>query len=430
MREYSEAQKKNYDVDDTDIMEQDSFFDDEESLSAHHSDLGLDEDDPDDDDELGLFGKEQDYKGGKRKKASAEDDYLAGALPVHKRLPQDPHPTREKLQRIYDDYHSGDKDRCDKAKMDILGIMSPYILNRVSTKYRSYMTRYMDDLMEQGYEGVLKGMISFDPRKGMPTTWFVRYIDHEIQDFISRQIHHSTAYYAQNARVINKCIEDREKKGLDFTVRDLMIETNIPHKTIEKVLQVRNFKNAPIDGEAGTDLASTDETPEDAAIRSEAEETVRGLLSKKGLLTKEERVCVMLRYCISDDDEVVMQKYLELQRSDVSDWTEDDDEDDEDSSSAPILSRSSGKTKSFADVEFLAKKLYDMDIPKYVANRYVTSALTKLKAELGHQKRAKVCHRIRVEIQSHLTGDMISKVAMKKDQEAVAEFFDTEIFTI
>ena len=433
MQDYKKLQSMNYEMDDTDIMEQDSFF---EGTDIHDAFGGDGTEEQNDDEMLCAASDEEDnmdeIPDSKRRgrkpakadvgkvdtgKADAGDDYLSGALPVHKRLPQDPHPSKEKLKRIYDDFHSEDPERVDNAKKDMLGIMSPYILGRINMKYQSYMVHHMEDLMEQGYIGVLKGLPSFDPEKGMPTTWFVRYIDHEIQDYISRQIHNSSAYYAQHTKVINKCIEERKKKGMGYTVRDIMIETNLPHKTIEKVLQTQNAKSVPIDGEASVELVSAYEAPEDAAIRIEAEETVRNLLCKKGLLTREERICIMLRFGINDTDDTVMQKYLEMLRQDNSE-------------EVAALNRANGKTRSFADIEFLAKRLYDMDIPRYLASRLIASATTKLKAEIGHQKRAKICHRIRTDMQSHLTGEMLSKVAMKKDQEAVAEFMATDIYTI
>lgn len=432
------------DFDDADIMERGAIddFDPRKSeaeeydevdpvLAARMPELGEDADEVEDEEAIEKAAKA-------KTKSKGNEDYLTGSLSVHRRLPQDAHPTQEKLEKIYEDYHSGDTDRQEAAKVDMLGIMSPYILSRITTKYGSYMNNHLEDLQEQGYLGVMKGLPTFDPKKGRPTTWFVRYIDHEIQLYISKQIHNSSTYYATHSKQVYACIEERVKNGLTYTTEDIMIETGLSKKTIEKIINIKETTVVPMEGEVGGTLKSSYETPEEAIVREEAEELVHNLLQNTSGLTYEERVCVMLRYNIMDPDEDKMDKYLEYVRLHEADseYTDgdgfDDDYFEEKSSSrkVPSLSMNTSKMHSFAEVEHLAKAVYGLDITQYMASRLVPSAIAKLRNEFGRQRRAKACHRIRTELQSNLTGDMISKVTMKKDQEAVAEFFDTGILRI
>ena len=437
MRKYDEKfDARNDDFDDADIMEKDSiddYGDEPEDFCDEES--GEDEEDEDEDPVLAARMPEpgedaedvddlEHVKKAVKRRNSSEDDYLSGALPVHKRLPQDPKPTQAKLKQIYKDYHSGDPYLKDQATTKMLGIMSPYILGRITKKYGSYMANHLEDLQEQGYMGVLKGLPSFDPDKGRPTTWFIRYIDHEIQVYISEQIHNSSTYYAGHSKQVYKCIEERVRNGLPYTTEDIMIETGLPKKTIENILSVRNAAIAPMEGEASNTLKSNYETPEDAAIRTEAQELVHDLLNNTASLTYEEKVCLMLRYNIQDPDPEKMKKYIDYMS------THNAESDDEDLDDSTVISMNAGKMHSFTEVEKLAKAVYGLDISKYFASRLVPVALAKLKDEHGRLRRAKACHRIRTECQSNLTGEMISKVTMKKDQEAVAEFFDTGILKI
>lgn len=449
MRKTNRNYAINDDFDDVDIMEdgaideydsqeserEDDEYDEEEEedpvLAARMPEPGEDADEIEDEEEIEKATK-------RRSRSKGNDDYLSGSLSVHRKLPQDARPTQEKLEKIYEDYHSGDQEKKDAATTAMLGIMSPYILSRVTTKYGSYMNNHLEDLQEQGYLGVMKGLPTFDPKKGRPTTWFVRYIDHEIQQYISKQIHNSSTYYANHSKQVYACIEDHVKNNLPYTTEDIMIETGLPKKTIEKIINIRETTVVPMEGEVGGTLKSTYETPEEAMIREEAEELVHNLLQNTSGLTYEERVCVMLRYNIMDPDVDKMDKYLEYVRThetELDDFDDDDfdDEEYEERSSSrknPSLSMNTSKMHSFAEVEYLAKAVYGLEITQYMVSRLVPSAIAKLRNEFGRQRRAKACHRIRTELQSNLTGDMISKVTMKKDQEAVAEFFDTGILRI
>lgn len=446
MRKYNANYNTNTDFDDADIMESGTM--DEFDLSEDEREEDYEEEDEEEDPVLAArmpepgedaddFEDVEKIVKSAKKRRGADEDYLSGSMSVHRRLPQDAHPTQEKLKKIYNDYHSGDAEKKDAATTAMLGIMTPYILSRITKKYGSYMNNHLEDLQEQGYMGVMKGLPSFDPEKGRPTTWFVRYIDHEIQLYISKQIHHSSTYYANHSKQVYACIEEHVKNGIPYTMEDLMIETGLPKKTIEKIINIKETVIVPMEGEVGGTLKSNYETPEEAMIREEAEELVHNLLRNTSGLTYEERVCVMLRYNIQDPDEDKMDKYLEYVRTHetigedlVDDDFDDDEFDGKSSSKRSVLSMNTSKMHSFAEVEQLAKAVYGLDITQYAASRLVPSAISKLRNEFGRQRRAKACHRIRTELQSNLTGDMISKVTMKKDQEAVAEFFDTGILKI
>lgn len=454
MRKYDAKYNTETDFDDADIMEEGAMdeFDSEEDeteieseedeeeyeeedpvLAAKMPEIGEDADDVEDIEQVEKIVKRR----GRKRGSSNDDDYLSGPLAVHRKLPQDAHPTQEKLKKIYNDYHSGDPDKKDAATTAMLGIMTPYILSRITKKYRSYMNNHLEDLQAQGYVGVLKGLPAFDPEKGRPTTWFVRYIDHEIQLYISKQIHNSSTYYANHSKQVYACIEERTQSGIGYTVEDIMIETGLPKKTIEKIINIKETTVVPMEGEVSGTLKSDYETPEEAIIREEAEELIHNLLRNTSGLTYEERVCVMLRYNIQDPDTDAMDRYLEYVKThDIAasvsdnDDSDDDDFEERENSRKACISMNTSKMHSFAEVELLAKAIYGLDITQYMASRLVPSAIKKLQNEFGRQRRAKACHRIRTELQSNLTGDMISKVTMKKDQEAVAEFFDTGILKI
>ena len=99
---------------------------------------------------------------GSKKHSPNDGDLQAdNAFTVLNSLKLNPHPTYEEL----------------------LGIMDSYLIHLISSKYSTYIERHMEELMSQGHIGILLGMKSYDPRLGKPTTWFSRFINHEIQAF-------------------------------------------------------------------------------------------------------------------------------------------------------------------------------------------------------------------------------------------------------
>ena len=180
--------------------------------------------------------------------ASGDDDYLPQhGLAVHNRLQHDPKPTQERLRDIMKRYHSDDEETRKQAMTDMIGILDPYILNLLNTTYSTYVKNgHIEDMMSHGYEGVLNGMKGYDPDRGMPTTWFSRYINHEIQKYINTQINHSTPHYTAAMKKVTECIDRKKKNNIPYTIGDIYRETGVPLKTIKACMQIKEHQQVSI----------------------------------------------------------------------------------------------------------------------------------------------------------------------------------------
>lgn len=172
-----------------------------------------------------------------------EDNYINSdiSFAVHRQLKINPKPTKDELSLIMENYHRGDESLRKKAQEEMLGVLDSYLIYIISTQYAAYMKDYMEELMAHGYMGILLGMKTYDPSKGKPTTWFTRYIKHEIQVYINTQITHTTQYYHAITKKILSCINRKKKYNISYTVEDISGETGISPRTIEKCL--RNKQN-------------------------------------------------------------------------------------------------------------------------------------------------------------------------------------------
>ncbi len=165
--------------------------------------------------------------------------YLTGdPFAVHNKLQYDPHPTKERLLDIMERYHSNDCNLKDKAQTDMLGILSPYILGIINTKYETYKEDHLEDMLAHAYEGVLMGMKTYDPEKGTPTTWFKKFILGGIFDYIYSQVHHTTSHYSSAQKKVYAYIDSKSEAGIPFSLKDIYIGTGVPIRTIENCIKI------------------------------------------------------------------------------------------------------------------------------------------------------------------------------------------------
>ena len=220
---------------------------------------------------------------------------------------QKKNPSMEYLLQIKEDYDSGVSRKREEAMLRMAGVLDGYIHELLNTNYKTYMPKYKDDLEMAAFEGIIKGLKSYNPEKGKPTTWFDRYIRHEITNFINCE-HNTTPYYEQQARIINKEIEKWESQGITPSVTDISIATGISGKTIIKVQQIKTANNSlPFESgsEETTSLRANIPTPEEAIIDKEQSEFLEDLIYGKkrkdgtregSVLTEEQRMCILYAF--------------------------------------------------------------------------------------------------------------------------------------
>lgn len=350
-----------YDTDDNDVMEEnDEFYEDDENL------------DNTDDDAEGPESSDKTEKGG--------DVYgLNSALYVHNRVNSNLRATTKDLEKIMADFHSGDLEKRQQAIADMIGMLSSYVLKIIHDSYESYMRKHLSDMLEQAYVGIIRGMENYNPSMGRPTTWFKPFIHHEIQQYLNEQVNNSTPYYNAASKKVFAYIDKLVADGKTPSVKDIVIVTGIPAKTVEKCLRIKQRRQVPIDGtKDGMSLQSKFEQPEDTVIRKEREELVRDLLSKD-LLSPKERFCLVHNFGLD------------------------------------------GRRMNKTEICELAKE-QGIELEGYEVPKLINHALDKLRDEMGRRNRERCCMRIRADIEINLAGKLVPADSRTSDNEAVMQY--------
>lgn len=323
------------------------------------------------------------------KRQTLSEDGYKKELWVHYHLPLDANPSKAKLEKIYEMIHSDDADRVERGKTLMLGCMSSYILATIKKSYSTYMPLHLSEMMQQGYEAVTKGMDGFDPGRGTLTTYYSTRIVHGIQEYIN-ELHGSTPHYTSALKKIREFVKRRTEKGLDFTIQDVCIETGLSMTTVLQCVRIKDTRKVSLDTtEIIGYLQSACKTPEEIAIENEEKAYVLRLLNESNL-TPKERICVCMRHGIGMED---------------------------------------GEGRSYAEIADEAAEFGFYMIPSEV-QRIIAEAIKKMQQEHGRLKRATLCRRIRTDIDNRISGDMISKMSMMSDQEAVSEYFKSGVYNV
>lgn len=352
-----------YDTDDNDVMEEnDEFYEGGGN--------------PDDMDDL-----EDPETVDKTEKES--DDYgLNSALYVHNRVNSKPRATTKDLEKIMTDFRSGDLEKRQQAIADMIGVLSSYVLKIIHDSYESYMRKHLSDMLEQAYVGIIRGMENYNPSMGRPTTWFKPFIHHEIQQYLNEQVNGSTPYYNAASKKVFAYIDKLMADGKTPSVKDIVIVTGIPAKTVEKCLRIKRRRQVPIDGtKDGMSLQSKYEQPEDTVIRKEREELVRDLLSKD-LLSPKERFCLVHNFGLD------------------------------------------GRRMNKTEICALARE-QGIELEGYEVPKLINHALDKLRDEMGRRNRERCCMRIRADIEINLAGKLVPVDSRTSDNEAVMQYLKT-----
>lgn len=357
-----------FDKDDMDIMEQNSFdMSDEDPENGQYS---LDEDSEDGQNSDGDICEDSE-------RTDSDPKTTDNTFFVHQRLhpgTNDAYPSEEKIKSIMAAYHSGDDTQRNAAQVEMIKVLSSYLIHLINTRYVNYAPNYMEDLLQEGYQGILIGMRSYDPEKGRPTTWFSRYINHEIQAYINTQINHTTSHYNAAMRIISEFIKKKENDRIPYTIRDIYLETGVPVKTIEKCLRIKQISHISYEV-CCQKFPSEFGNPEDYIMTLSDKEAMRDYICKPGILSREESNCIILRYGLDGQG-----------------------------------------CRSLIDIENITS------IPKYKAGKLIENALRKLSKVMTGKKEKK---RVPDSIKRFITGsDLMTEEEMMQEQDDMMLYDD------
>lgn len=219
--------------------------------------------------------------------------------------------TKEEWDWILSVYRTHDHNHKDwnRVQLMIMDAMYPFCKYVARRYYRTYLPKYGEDLVNEGYGGMLKALETYDPRKGAPTTWCFREIIHADRDLIDLMEHHTSAHFWTNVQKIQKLIARREREGIPWDPDDLSIELGLSPTTVEGCLQIykRNkdqvSMDAPVgdsDMKIGDKLVSDFPDPLQSVMEGEGSEVLRKAMKK--YLDDREYIAVCYAYGFEDDD--------------------------------------------------------------------------------------------------------------------------------
>ena len=213
--------------------------------------------------------------------------------------------TREELIRCIDMIRNGTAEEQEKATTEILVRNEPYIKSLIKKFYPTYAARYMDDMISCGNIGILCGLFKanppYDPTISTFSTFFSRYIIHEISDCISQMVHNTSPHYSATAKKINRAIATLQERGIrEPTITDIMAETKLGSEAIQTGLLMQSANSAlPLDHPNVMDLpAQEQEDPLEIIEQLELLEDLQNAMKK---LSENERRILELQHGLNGE---------------------------------------------------------------------------------------------------------------------------------
>lgn len=255
--------------------------------------------DSDDDDEE---GEDEEVK---EKKQKEIEGFINGENLTFRRR----YVNQEDLINIMNDYKSGDADRINSAYIAMCEVLSPYVTSLITSNYYNYIARHGKDMRQCAFLGIMEGMQTYDPLSGAPTTWFSIYIKHELQEYING-LGGTTSHYAMAKKKIKAVMKKHSDLGIECTIEDIIIETGLSIKTVNKILQTDTANNTvsfQTNSCLVTSLHSNEAQPEDAYLEKEQNEMLLDYISGETLredlkLSEDEQHCVLYMYGFNDGE--------------------------------------------------------------------------------------------------------------------------------
>lgn len=186
----------------------------------------------------------------------------------------------------------------NNAKEQMIDKLQQFIYYVIERRFNTFK-KYSKDLFQEGVIGILKGIDSYNPQKGKPTTYFYIYILHEMTEFINENINKTTSHYAANIVKVKKAIGKFEHAGREWNVKDIAQETGISAETIIQSIKIMECSDelhydsydSPeyLDNKMSQNYLS----PEEEYLKNEATETILKAIDN---LPEDERNVIKLKY--------------------------------------------------------------------------------------------------------------------------------------
>lgn len=183
---------------------------------------------------------------------------------------------RQRFIGICEKYNSGDPILVQESYSEAIEELKSFVHYVIKKKYSTYGKHY-EDLVQEGYIGIMKGMEKYNPEKSLPTTFFNLYIIHEMSKFIDTEVNKTTSHYSSNLTKINRVIDKFEAQSKKWTPTDIAIETGLNMETVIQCLHIKEYKNEmyyETDDVLEANISERSPSPEQAYIENERLETL------------------------------------------------------------------------------------------------------------------------------------------------------------
>ena len=125
----------------------------------------------------------------------------------------------------------------------------------------------------------------YDPTKSTPTTFYLRYFNQVITEYILKYSQHMSQYDAHNVSIVRAAIKYYEEQGIKWDEPMIVTKTGLSPKVVKNTLRMAsNSIMANIDD--ALDMASNIPTPEENYMQNEKTSTLYRVLQET--LSKEE----------------------------------------------------------------------------------------------------------------------------------------------
>lgn len=153
----------------------------------------------------------------------------------------------EILQAMFDMYRTGDSESRALAGGLIEHQLSGLIYSIGYKAFPSYMKNKQEvrELVNAAWCGVFQAADSYDATRAAPSTFFYRYIVHEMSEYINRFIHKSTSYSMGVQKEIKAATDRLMKRGISNPrILDIAYEAGIKASAVRKAMDCFEYSRA------------------------------------------------------------------------------------------------------------------------------------------------------------------------------------------
>lgn len=237
--------------------------------------------------------------------ADTEDDFYNKRVTVERG-----EKSRQRYARLAELARNGTEEEKKQAKEDACLYMKGYVRDFIKRSFRTYVEKdpqYAEDLEQEAYFNIMKYLPDYDPKKGLPSTFFSRNILSAMVGTTNQMKHSISSSDAALQRKIKKVKKEFEKIGRKPDIADYMIETGETMSKIRSVLRMMDMdKNTHLEAIEEYDqlipgdpsVNSMYESPESRVIKKIMFENV---IRRMHELFPTEEINIFLRNAIGDE---------------------------------------------------------------------------------------------------------------------------------